>query len=225
MVANPEVREVAKSNDTQANAVNAKVDLKVDLKVDANTDNGNDASIIDLGNNKKEASQVSTDIVENEEKINQVEMLNKIINAFKEDDKNNLAQLRSEYNYLTTQIMANYNEAIQKEINNNENNGESAENNDHRETSNSNSEERPWDWLDVATIYGNEQLAQDTADRAMRNQPERLLSQISDINYVLEKWSESDKAILKNTIAQEERYITELYHKVLNQENNQKRAA
>jgi hypothetical protein len=48
----------------------------------------------------------------------------------------------------------------------------------------------------------------------MKPQPSEVLGQISDINQVLEKWSEEHKQILQQTILDAESAITNLYNKV-----------
>ena len=111
--------------------------------------------------------------------------------------------------------MASYNIVIQKEIK--KNNSEDMGNKDNVEFSNffSESEEKSWDsgeW--VNTLNGDKELARRLSDEAMEPQPGEVLGQISDINQVLEKWSEEHKQILQQTILDTENDITNLYNKV-----------
>ena len=208
----PKVKEVEKSNKTEIDSekVNAE---KNGLKKAADSDKAQvEMDLLTPEQAKKRADW----IVEKKETKDDVEMLKDIIKAFDEDKETwKLAHLRSEYEMITNKIMASYNTTIQKEVE--KNNSEDMGNKDNVEFSNffSESEERSWDsgeW--VNTLNGDKELARRLSDEAMKPQPSEVLGQISDINQVLEKWSEEHKQILQQTILDAENAITNLYNKV-----------
>jgi len=207
----PKVK-VEKSNETEIDSekVNAK---KSGLKKAADSDKAQvEMDLLTPEQAKKRADW----IVEKKETKDDVEMLKDIIKAFDEDKETwKLAHLRSEYEMITNKIMASYNTTIQKEVE--KNNSEDMGNKDNVEFSNffSESEERSWDsWEWVNTLNGDKELARRLSDEAMKPQPSEVLGQISDINQVLEKWSEEHKQILQQTILDAENAITNLYNKV-----------
>ena len=213
----PKVKEVEKSNNTQIDSwkVNAE---KSGLKKAADSDKAQvEMDLLTPEQAKKRADW----IVERKETKDDVEMLKDIIKAFDEDKETwKLAHLRSEYEMITNKIMASYNTAIEKEVK--KNNSEDMGNKDNVEFSNffSESEERSWDsgeW--VNTLNGDKELARRLSDEAMKPQPSEVLGQISDINQVLEKWSEEHKQILQQTILDAESAITNLYNKVSGLDN------
>jgi len=208
----PKVKEVEKSNKTEIDSekVNAE---KNGLKKAADSDKAQvEMDLLTPEQAKKRADW----IVEKKETKDDVEMLRDIIKAFDEDKETwKLAHLRSEYETITNKIMASYNTAIEKEVK--KNNSEDMGNKDNVEFSNffSESEERSWDsgeW--VNTLNGDKELARRLSDEAMKPQPSEVLGQISDINQILEKWSEEHKQILQQTILDAENDITNLYNKI-----------
>ena len=208
----PKVKPVVKSNNEQIDSKDVNAE-KNGLKKAAESDKSQlEMDLLTPEQAKKRADW----IVEKKETKDDVEMLRDIIKAFDEDKETwKLAHLRSEYEMITNKIMASYNIVIQKEIK--KNNSEDMGNKDNVEFSNffSESEEKSWDsgeW--VNTLNGDKELARRLSDEAMEPQPGEVLGQISDINQVLEKWSEEHKQILQQTILDTENDITNLYNKV-----------
>ena len=180
----------------------------------------------------KQAQAESEWIVESVESKDDIQMLNEIIKAFNEDKDWKLTNLRFEYNALTNKIMASYNTEIKKVLeNNNEENREGMENKESKESSSVESEEKSWDFseFNIISINENPSLAQRLSNEVMEPQPEEVLREISDINEVLEKWSEENKKILMETISEVQESISHLYHAVwldkTDRKENFKRAA
>ena len=229
------VEKVDNANNSQVEQEEVRNGNPVE-KVDANGSqvkqeevrNGNSVEVAksntDQGVNlpPKQAEQQANWVVENAEAIDDVQMLNEIIKAFNEDDWR-LTNLRHEYNAITTKIMASYNEEIQRIKDKNKGNKEDMENKNNTEFSSlsSESEERTWDFTEqINNINKNQELAQYLSNEIMKPQPKELLGQISDINEVLEKWSEENKKILNETISQVQTAIARLYHEAWLDKNN-----
>ena len=161
----------------------------------------------------QEAQTGAEESINDIESKNDIQMLNEIIKAFNEDKDWKLTNLRFEYNALTNKIMASYNAEIQKMLENsdNEDNKEDMGSKEDTESS-AESEERPWDFSEIRSISENPELAQRLSDDAMKPQPKEVLEQISDINEVLEKWSEENKKILEDVISEVQWDISNLYH-------------
>lgn len=165
----------------------------------------------------KQAEDEAKWVIEKKETKDTVEMLNEIIKAFDEDKEWKLNHLRAKYDITTNKIMASYNTAIKDIINNNENeeNKEDMNNKNNIDFSSifSESEERTWDETEwVNALNKNTEFAQYLSDEIMRPPQDNLLKQISDINEVMDKWSEENKKILNEVISQSENAINYLYH-------------